>query len=342
MHSISKVLFVIIGTMIGAGFASGKEIYNFFVIYGIQGIIGIILSSSIIGYILIKVLDIIEHRNIIDYNKFLEEIASKYSIIKKYPYLLQSIKNIIKIFLLISFYIMVAAFSAYFSQEFSIPQLASASIFATICYIVFIGSIERITKVNIIFIPILIIIIILLAILNSSNLCNISNMQNSQSIFHSIKDAILYSSYNSIMLIPIIIPLKKYINNKKDKKYIGVLSMLILSILAIAVFIIILKVDTNINNIELPTVYVVSKMGNIFKYGYGIVIITAIFTSAISAGYGILENITQNKEKYKNIARCICITSILISKMGFSILVNTMYPIFGILGLIQILFIILY
>ena len=44
MKNISKVSFVIIGTMIGAGFASGQEIYAFFSIYGIKGILGIIIS----------------------------------------------------------------------------------------------------------------------------------------------------------------------------------------------------------------------------------------------------------------------------------------------------------
>ena len=32
---IMKIVFVIIGTMIGAGFASGQEIYLFFFSYGI-------------------------------------------------------------------------------------------------------------------------------------------------------------------------------------------------------------------------------------------------------------------------------------------------------------------
>ena len=48
--SILKVVFVIIGTLIGAGFASGQEIYTFFFSYGINGIFGIIVSGIIIGF----------------------------------------------------------------------------------------------------------------------------------------------------------------------------------------------------------------------------------------------------------------------------------------------------
>ena len=50
-----KSLFVIIGTLIGAGFASGQEIYIFFYKYGINGIIGIAISSLLIGAIVYKV-----------------------------------------------------------------------------------------------------------------------------------------------------------------------------------------------------------------------------------------------------------------------------------------------
>ena len=46
-------VFIIIGIIIGAGFASGKEIYTFFFTYGKFGIIGMIISI-----ILIRICDI--------------------------------------------------------------------------------------------------------------------------------------------------------------------------------------------------------------------------------------------------------------------------------------------
>lgn len=342
MKNINKVLFVIIGTMIGAGFASGKEIYNFFIIYGINGIIGTIIASSIIGYLLAKVFRILEQKQISDYDTFLIEISNKYKIFQKHSYILESIKNIIKIFLLISFYIMIAAFSAYLFQEFNIPETIGAIIISIICYLVFIGSIERITKVNLVLIPALIIIIIVLAICQIQNFSNVNKMQISTDIVKSIKNAILYASYNSITLIPIIIPLKKYLVKKQDKTLISVITTVILSILAIAIFGIVLKINIDINKIELPTVYVATTMGKISKYIYGIVIISAIFTSAISAGYGILENSLKNRKKYKIFALIICVSSVIVSKIGFSWLVNTMYPIFGVLGVIQIILILIY
>ena len=65
-----KVIFVIIGTLIGAGFASGKEIYTFFFSHGEKGIISIIISSILIGIIIYDVLQIINKKEIKKYENF--------------------------------------------------------------------------------------------------------------------------------------------------------------------------------------------------------------------------------------------------------------------------------
>ena len=57
-------IFVIIGTIIGAGFASGKEIFTFFNIYGFWGLVGLLISECIIGFIIYKAFLIIIKYNI--------------------------------------------------------------------------------------------------------------------------------------------------------------------------------------------------------------------------------------------------------------------------------------
>ena len=62
--NILKVLFVVLGTIIGAGFASGKEIYNFFAVYGYMGILGINIAGILTGIIIYSTLNICEKRKI--------------------------------------------------------------------------------------------------------------------------------------------------------------------------------------------------------------------------------------------------------------------------------------
>ena len=68
MKNILKVVLVIIGTLIGAGFASGKEIYVFFNKYGSCGLYGMILSGIILSLVIYKVLKLTKNNKIDEYN----------------------------------------------------------------------------------------------------------------------------------------------------------------------------------------------------------------------------------------------------------------------------------
>ncbi len=307
----------------------GKEIYLFFGIYGVNGVIGIIIAQVLVGLIIYKTITITEKYNIKNYSQLIEKINTNNKIN-------EIIKIIINIFLLISFYVMVAGFSAYFAQELGIPNIIGTSIIIVLCYMVFIGNIESLIKVNTILVPILIIFIILLSVKNIDAYNNINQKMIEKDIAKCIYSAIIYSSYNSITLIPIIVTLKKHIKNKTQLIKISTICTIILIILAISVYGIILKVDINLNQVELPTVYVAGQSGSIYKYLYGLTIILAIFTSAISAGYSILENYVQKPKRYKSIAITICISAIFVSRIGFSNLVNLLYPVLGLLGTVQI------
>lgn len=152
---IMKVVFVIIGTFVGAGLASGQEVYSFFFLNGVKGIIGILISSLLIGVITSKVLHIVTKKKTDNYNEFLNYYI-KNTKLKKYT------NSLINIFILISFYVMIAGFGGYLEQEFKLNSLIGSFIFAIICLMILKTDVKGVIKVNEILIPILIIIIILI------------------------------------------------------------------------------------------------------------------------------------------------------------------------------------
>ena len=115
---------------------------------------------------------------------------------------------------------------------------------------------------------------------------------------------------------------------------ITIITAIILAILSICIFQILSLAKFNINYVELPILKILEK-NKIQQILYSIVVVIAIFTSAISAGFGILENI-KTKEKYKKAAFVLCFLSIPISYIGFGKLINIMYPVFGAIGIYQI------
>ena len=333
MSNIFKVVFVIIGTLIGAGFASGQEMYVFFFSHGVEGLIGIIISSIIMGLVIYKTLQIANKYQVNTYKDFLDILIQKNKTVKKI------VNTVINIFILITFFIMIAGFGAYFEQELGISSLIGSSMLSIITFLVFMTSIKGVVKANEILVPILITFLTIIGIINFKNL-PIFELQNyvintNKTIY--LIDAILYSSYNSILLIPVLLTLRNYIKNKKQIIKISTISSAIIILLSIIVFLLLVRVDVDITKLEMPAVYVVSNMHIIFKYIYGFIILGSIFTTTISLGASFLKNVTKNKKSYTQVALIMCITGIVISKFGFSNLVNLLYPIFGYLGIIQIL-----
>lgn len=106
--------------------------------------------------------------------------------------------------------------------------------------------------------------------------------------------------------------------------------------MSILIFLLLIKVDVTIENLEMPVVYVASNMLEILEYIYGFIILGSIFTTTISLGVSFLQNTSKDKKSYTQIALIMCITSVIVSKIGFSNLVNMLYPIFGYLGILQI------
>lgn len=335
IKSISKIIFVVIGALIGAGFASGQEIYVFFYSYGMKGFIGIIISSILIGYIIYKTFKIIQKNDISTYKEFLETIIGKDK-----KNLISIINIIINTFLLVTFFIMISGFGAYFEQQLGINSLIGSAILAILCYIVFMTSTKGIVKVSTIIVPFLILFIIYIGI-QILGIIDISKIQqytiNNNNSFTFILKSILYSSYNSILLIPVLITLKDYLKNNRINKYSSILITIIVAILSIILFLILSKIDVNIENLEMPAVYLVSKISNTLSIIYGFIILSSIFTTSISIGNSFIQNICKKKKSYQHIALIMCITSVFISKIGFSNLVQILYPFFGYLGIIQII-----
>lgn len=344
MKAILKVVFVVIGTMIGAGFASGQEIWLFFNRYGNWGIIGIIVACILSGILIYQVFRILQKENLTTYTELLEKISHN-KILNKV------ISIIISLFLLISFYVMVAGMSAYFHQEFGLPTWICSIVMTLLCYITLQRNMKGIVIVNSILIPCLILFIIYLGCQNIEFTTEYFSSQTSSGSYswNWLLSSILYASYNSIILIPILVELKPYMNSKRRAKIASALCTIILILVGICLFCLLLR-NENAYQLELPMIEIVKDFGGLYPHLYGIVVVVAIFTSAISAGYGFLKNEVAKKELikgnvkererkyYQKLLLIICILAPIIANLGFSNLVSKLYPIFGILGLLQMIF----
>lgn len=330
MKNNFKVIFVIIGAFIGAGFASGREIYTFFYVFGKKGILGLVISAVLFSIIVYRTLVIVKNNKIDNYKELVNNRMNA-----KNEFLENIINYVVNILMLVTFFVMIAGFGAYFKQEFNINSWVGSSILAFLSYIIMRKDIKGLVKVNGVLVPSIITLITIIGIVYiikaPININNIPTVKESNFLLSSI----LYCSYNCIMLIPVLITLKKYIKSKNSITCISIITGVIIFMLSIIMFFILNIGNNDLKNIEIPIISIINN--KYLKSIYGVIILSAITTTAISIGSGFVKNVSKNEKSYAHIIKIMCITSVVVSQFGFSNLINLLYPIFGCIGMVQII-----
>lgn len=327
---ILKIVFIIIGTFVGAGFASGKEIYLFFYKYGLYGILGIFISSVIIGFVMYKVIYLSKKNNIDNYDDFLNFVV----INKKIKLILE---NIINIFLIMSFCVMISGFCGFIRQEFNINSLFSYLFIISLCIFIFINDIGLIMKISNILIPIIIVTIV------GFFVASFINYDNSIFLHYKSEDGscnffiscILYASYNLLSIVPINIAISRNIKKNKIIKYICIISCMAIITLSFSVFMLLNIGDFGICQLDMPITAIVGRYGIAYKYYYCIIIGLAIITTALSVGYAYLQKFKNNEKQYFFHIIVLILCTTISAQFGFSELVEILYPVFGVIGIIQ-------
>ena len=329
---ILKITLVIIGALIGAGFASGQEIYLFFFSYGLKGMLGIVISSILFGLVIYKVFMIIIQHNIQNYKQFLETIIGTNTKLKKR--VIDVINIVVNAFILATFFIMIAGFGTYLSEKFHIPQILGSSILAVLCIMILSKEVKGLLKLSEAIVPALMLFILIIGCITIRN-TNILNLKDYLITKQSnwFISSIIYTSYNMILIIPISL---KNVITKKGVTSIAILVGIITNILAICVYVTMVGI-TNIESLEMPISYAISTKFPYLQIVYGIMILSSILTTAISLGTGFIQNLQTSQKTRRKVLIAICGVSIPISTIGFSNLIQGLYPVFGYIGLLQIL-----
>lgn len=324
-----EIIFVLIGTFVGAGFASGKEVFNFFTIYSFNGIISIFVFSIFLFLLIYKSFKIKANYTFKNYNEFIFYLENKYKFFNHNLFLI-----IINVFLASSFYIMIIALSSLFNYQFNIAKII------TIAWCIFIGyfifykkNINFIFIINSILIPFLIFFIVFLCVFNINlNNINFSEINNNSNIFKSIFIGLLYFSYNSLLLIPIVFNLKS--SDKKNNFRIAFIFSLIVLLLTFLLNLLLLSFYNLVYNLELPILFISSSSFKIFSFLYFFIVLSAIFTTLISSGFSFITNFDKKFFRFKLIV--FLLFSFVFCFFSFSDLINFFYPLFGLIGFIQI------
>ncbi|MEQ8196848.1 MAG: transporter [Clostridiaceae bacterium] len=331
---IFQVAAVFIGTIVGAGLASGREITQFFTVYGVKSFIGIILCGLfyiIMGSLISKIG--------LDYG-----LSSYSDVIKKVsPNILGSFTGIFTtLYLLSSSSIILAGSGALLNQFFKIPKIVGTLIMILLALAVLLRNTKGLIEINSVIVPSLIIIIITIMLLYVLFYRNYLNFETLSS-FPAQKDhwflsTILYSGYNILCSSGVLISLGKEFKKKSTLFWGIVFGAAGLTFICFLINIMLMLNQPYIYKYEIPLLYITDRFGTALKGILLAVIFMEMFSTEVSDVYSISKTLEQALHiPFKLGIFLIIFLALPISQIGFSNLICTLYPIFGMLSLIFII-----
>lgn len=317
-----QLVFTFIGTIIGAGFASGQEIRKYFADFGICGFIGIIFVSMIFIFIGEKIMLMGRSRRAESYDEILGyAFKCKFRIIVDY---------ILCFFLVTTASTMFSGAGAFFSQTFGMNFSLISLIMMIITAIIVICGINKIMKISFVIVPILIILTCIISVVAFKNVnFNIYSGLRFGNIFNALISALIYGAYNIIMGLSILPSLGNNAKDKKEIRFIASLSGIIIGVFGTIIYFALLSNYDKIQSVEIP---IIVLAGNSYSFIYGISFIIAVLTTAIGCLYGVYTRFNKNIP----IFLAICFIAYFISLFGFSVLVAKLYYAMGIFGVFLI------
>jgi uncharacterized membrane protein YkvI len=327
--SASKVAATYIGVIVGAGFASGQEVLQFFArfgVYGLAGLLIITLSFIIFGYIIMDMGRILNSTSHLEITRF---SAGKY--------IGTFIDFIVIFFLFGALTAMIAGTGALFSQQFNLSSILGNLIMAMITAVTVLTGINGVINSISFVTPFLLVSVIgisILSIINTPPVLSATTIVINQSglISNWFLAAILYVSYNIILSIAILAPLGLKANDKKALRNGAILGGLGLGLGAIMIYLAILGNISNVASLEVPMVFIAGSVSKTVQVLYAVVLIAEVYTTAVGSLYGFsarIINLESNPLRTKLVVIVTTILAFLASQFGFSNLVKYLYPLVG-------------
>ncbi|KUG03514.1 putative membrane protein [hydrocarbon metagenome] len=324
---------VYIGTVVGAGFASGQEVLQFFGHFGLYGILGLFLTTGLFIFFGYLILDIGRRRNASSHLEVIQYAGGKW--------VGAAIDWVITFFLLGGVVTMAAGAGAVFSEQFDLPFIMGTILLIIAAVITVILGIKGVINSISFTVPLLIASVLGLSIytviVNYEILLNVMTgyyNPGAAPVSSWVFAAFLYTSYNILLSVAILAPMGSISSHNTLLKG-AVWGGIGLGAGALAITMAVLSTLGSSVGYEVPMVFIASSISPIIGIAYTLILLMGIYTTAVSSLFGFTARLSGNSTKhYRPIAVGSGLVAFGLAQFGFSNLVGTLYPAVGIAGLL--------
>jgi uncharacterized membrane protein YkvI len=330
---VFKIAATYIGTVVGAGFASGQEVLQFFAAFGFYGILGIVVATLLFfffGYTILvlgRKLNADSHDDIILYSN--GKIVGRI------------IDIIIFIFLFVALSAMIAGSGAIVTEQFGFSPYFGMGIMAIVTLITVISGTKGVVNAISYVVPVLLLSVLLICFYSIyKNPISLDKIQQASELKGATPNWILsafnYASYNLVIAVAVLGPLGRIATNKASMFKGALLGAVGLGIGIIAIYYSLIANIGEVIKFEVPMVQIASEISRWVQIFFAGVLLAEVYTTAVGNLYGFVSRIAFIGEKYRVLSIVLTtIAAFLLAQIGFSAMVKYLYPSVGYGGLLM-------
>ena len=310
--------------VVGAGFASGRELTDYFLSFGDRWQAGVFISGILFFLVFYCVTIIVNTKNINSCSEYLSVIMDE-----KTAVFTEWASGLFFCFL---YFAMVSATGVLAKEIFNINSNIGVICMVVICMVVMLKGMGIVEGLSVMLVPLLVIGVVLIGLYSGEEVVIVSNMKGSVAL-----SAIIYVSYNTITAASVIAQSEKG-RSKVDAVVTGIMCAVVMTVMGLLIGKAILSTDADVLKAEFPFAISSKVLGRNFYCAYIVVFLAAIITTAMCNAIAAMDFIKSRFELTKMSVVCILSgAAIIFSYVKFSDFVSKVFPIFGLAGILQML-----
>ena len=323
-----------VGTVVGAGFASGQEILRFFTVHGGIGLIAILINTFLFIWLGGKVMRISKDQGCYSYQELNTHLFGK-----RFSWIVNGLTLVV---LFGTTGVMLSGTGAVFQEQLGLPNQLGIIFTMVLCMVTLFRGLSGILWVNSLVVPTMIVFSGILGF----HLYQDTGTESITFSFDSwnwLYSAFLYSGFNLAMAQAVLVPLGKDTDDKKTLKWGAFWGGLTLGFMLLVGHLSLQHNLGSVKELDIPMAYIIGQFGKPMVFLFTFVVFGEIFTTIIGNVFGLVRQAhSQLKLKEPLAALLILLGSFIVSQWGFQSLVSILYPAFGAIGLIFLLRLMLY
>lgn len=326
---IMQIAFTYMGTIVGAGFASGQEILQFFTQHGRIAALTIVLATVLFIWIGCKVMLLSNQlggQSYEDLNKVLFG-----------PQVGKWISLFMMFVLLGTSTVMLAGAGSLFSEQLFLSYQTGLLVTMVLTYWILSRGIHAILKVNAFIVPLMLVFTAIIVwstwqMPNSGSWINLTTDSSLPRIWFA---PILYVAFNLASAQAVLIPLGSTIKDRSILYWGGLVGGIGIGLMLLAAHYALSAQMPGIRQFEIPMGHIIERLGTTIQLMFVLIIFGEILSTFLVDVYGLTLQLQQKiRLPQKAIIVIILFVSYAISHIGFSVLLSTLYPLFGFISLI--------